>query len=336
MISAIPGLDPDRYTRHSLHASERNWPETNCYSDLWIEALHARGLTPEASLGFTVTQDFEGDQFTFFKVPAEDLETFYGIRVQELSIFDRLLDHIEEQLRRERLVLIEVDGFHLPDTQGVSYGLTHTKTTIGVNAIDVAAKRLDYFHNAGYFRLGGAAFEALFGCADRPAQADCLPPYVEFAKFPETAPSGDFLEKALVNLRRHMARRPQANPVQAYAERLAAHADWLGARPPAFFHNYAFNTLRQLGANFELLGAHLTWLREQGETGFEGAALVAGEIARDAKMVQFLLARAVARRNFAALDAPLSGIADSWNRLMEALELRLARGPARKVARRAA
>ncbi|MFC7395777.1 DUF1839 family protein [Chelatococcus sp. GCM10030263] len=336
MISAIPGLDPDRYARHRLHASERNWPETNCYSDLWIEVLHSRGLVPEASLGFTLTQDFEGDQFTFFKVPAEDLETFYGIRVQELSIFDRPLDHIEEQLRRERLVLIEVDGFHLPDTQGVSYRQTHAKTTIGVNAVDAAAKRLDYFHNAGFFRLEGVDFEALFGCADRPAQADCLPPYVEFVKFAEAAPCRDLAAKALINLRRHMARRPLANPVRAYGERLAEHADWLGARPPGFFHKYAFNTLRQLGANFELLGAHLTWLREQGETGFEGAALVAAEIARDAKMVQFLLARAVARRNFAALDAPLSGIADSWERLMEAIELRLARGATRKVARRAA
>jgi hypothetical protein len=336
MISAIPSLDPDRYTRHPLHGSERNWPETNCYSDLWIEVLHSRGLAPEASLGFTLTQDFEGDQFTFFKVPTEDLESFYGIRVQELSIFDGPLHHIEEQLRRERLVLIEVDGFHLPDTQGVSYRQTHTKTTIGVNAIDAAAKRLDYFHNAGYFRLDGEDFEALFGSADAPAQADCLPPYVEFAKFAQAGPSGDLVAKALTNLRRHMARRPLANPVRAYGERLADHAAWLGARPPCFFHNYAFNTLRQLGANFELLGAHLTWLREQGETGFEGAALVAGDIARDAKMVQFLLARAVARRNFATLEVPLAGIADSWDRLIEALEARLASNRVRKLARRAA
>jgi hypothetical protein len=336
MISAIPGLDPNSYTRHALHASDRNWPETNCYTDLWIEALHTRGLPPEAGLGFTVTQDFEGDQFTFFKVPTEDLEAFYGIRVQELSIFDGALGHIEQQLQRGRLVLIEVDGFHLPDTHGVSYKQTHTKTTIGANALDIAGKRLDYFHNAGYFRVEGEDFDALFGAADTPARADCLPPYAEFVKFPETAPTCDLATKAIGNLRRHMARRPQANPVRAYSERLAAHVDWLGARPPAFFHNYAFNTLRQLGANFELLGTHLTWLRAQGETGFEGAALVAGDIARDAKMVQFLLARAVARRNFASLDTPLAGIADSWDRLMEALETRLASNRVRKIARRAA
>ena len=58
-----------------MAAATRIWPETNCYVDLWIEVLAAAGFTPEAMLGFTLTQDFEGDQFTFFKVPLEDLES---------------------------------------------------------------------------------------------------------------------------------------------------------------------------------------------------------------------------------------------------------------------
>ena len=68
------GLGPDTYKPHALHQPERMWPETNCYVDLWIETLHAFGSEPEAMLGFTLMQDFEGDQFTFFKVPLEDLE----------------------------------------------------------------------------------------------------------------------------------------------------------------------------------------------------------------------------------------------------------------------
>ncbi len=78
MPMVFPGLDPETYSVHALHSQERMWPETNCYVDLWIEVLNALGLAPEAMLGFTLTQDFEGDQFTFFKVPLEDLEALYG------------------------------------------------------------------------------------------------------------------------------------------------------------------------------------------------------------------------------------------------------------------
>ena len=50
-ISSIPssptrpsGLAPaGPYVPHPLHDSGRDWPETNCYVDLWIELLHGRG-----------------------------------------------------------------------------------------------------------------------------------------------------------------------------------------------------------------------------------------------------------------------------------------------------
>ncbi|HHV70630.1 MAG TPA: DUF1839 family protein, partial [Ochrobactrum intermedium] len=85
MQAVFPNIAPDRYTPHALHAQTRIWPETNCYVDLWIEVLATLGVAPEAMLGFTLTQDFEGDQFTFFKVPLEDLEALYGVRATELA-----------------------------------------------------------------------------------------------------------------------------------------------------------------------------------------------------------------------------------------------------------
>ncbi len=33
---------------------------------------------------------------------------------------------------------------------------------------------------------------------------------------------------------------------------------------PALFHDYAFAIFRQLGANWQLLAAHLRWLQDQG------------------------------------------------------------------------
>lgn len=281
---------PDGHDRHPLHRGERIWLETNCYVDLWIEALHARGLDPLAMLGFTVIQDFEGDQFTFFKVPLEDLETLYGLRVQELAIYDSVEAHVAAQLARAPdggLVLVEVDGFHLPDTRGTSYGTTHVKTTVGIVRIDPAARTMDYFHNAGFHRLEGADYEGVAAAAAGP-----LFPYVEFVKPAQPALEGRALmEASLALLRRHLARRPAENPIAAYRAAFPEHLDRLLSRPMEYFHLYAFNLLRQLGANFELLGAHVHWLDGPAE-----AEEACRTIAEGAKAMQFQLARTVARR----------------------------------------
>jgi hypothetical protein len=148
-----------KHQSHSLHQGERVWAETNCYVDLWIELLHGYGLDPRAALAFTVTQDFEGDQFTFFKFPLEDLEKLYGLQVQELAIYDSLEDRVRTQTQRGHTVLEEVDAFYLPDTRATSYRHDHTKTTIGVDYIDPRSRRLGYFHNTGYFVLDGEDYE---------------------------------------------------------------------------------------------------------------------------------------------------------------------------------
>ncbi len=185
MNCVLPRLDPANYNQHRLHGPERNWPETNCYIDLWIEVLSSLGLPPEAMLGFTARQDFEGDHFTFFKVPLEDLERLYNIRVTELAIFDDVERHVQAQINRGRMPLVEVDSYWLPDTRGVSYQTTHSKTTIGINALDPANKTIHYFHNAGYFSLSGDDYDGVFGRKNSTEGGVQLFPYVEFAKFPE-------------------------------------------------------------------------------------------------------------------------------------------------------
>jgi hypothetical protein len=109
------GLAPaEPYVPHPLHDSGRDWPETNCYVDLWIELLHGRGLAPEAMLGFTLRQDFEGDQFTFFKPPPGDIEYLYGLEVLELAVYRDLESHALIQVGAGRPVLVEVDAFYRP------------------------------------------------------------------------------------------------------------------------------------------------------------------------------------------------------------------------------
>jgi hypothetical protein len=306
--AVLPGLTSANFAPHVLHDTTRDWPETNCYVDLWIELLAALKLEPRAALGFTVAQDFEGDQFTFFKFPLEDLALLYGIEVQELAIYESVEAHALEQITRGRMVLVEVDGFHLPDTRGVSYQLEHTKTTIGINRLDPLHRRMDYFHNAGFFTLSGDDYDALLA----EPRGNALFPYVEFAKFGATA-KPDPHQTALNLLRKHLARRPSHNPILAFRTRVAEAVRLIAERQPAFFHKYAFNTARQLGANFELLASHLRWLEAQGEKGLDGASDHAQAISAASKVFQFQLARAVARKRFDGIETLLDPIVDHYN-----------------------
>ncbi len=320
MSSVFPDIRPDSYSPHALHSMERMWPETNCYIDLWIEVLSTLGLAPEAMLGFTLGQDFEGDQFTFFKVPLEDLEALYGIRVTELAIFDKVERHIQTQISRGRLCLIEMDSFYMPDTQGTAYRQEHGKTTVAINRLDMAGKRVDYFHNGGFFSLEGEDFDGLFqlGLTD---DDPLFLPYTEFAKFPE-APVDATRTRAVSRdlLSAHFARRARENPIRAFTGVFPEQVEAVAERPFGFFHKYAFNTLRQFGANFELLADHLIWHSAEE---FGAAAEHARRLSEAAKSVQFQLARAVTRRKFEPLSTALDPAADAWDAVMASLAERL-------------
>lgn len=308
-------ISADAYQAHPLHDPGRSWPQTNCYVDSWIEVLASFGVPPEAMLGFTVTQDFEGDQFTFFKVPLEDLESLYGIVVTELALYDTVESHVLTQINRGRLTLVEADSFYLPDTAGVTYRSEHGKTTIGINRLDPIAKTMDYFHNDGFFSLSGEDYAGVFQHAVEPALRWI--PYVEFAKFPQSLPEVDRLrEPARHLLAHHLTRRPPTNPLSAFAAVFADQVEQVAERGMDFFHLYAFNTVRQFGANFELLASGLRWL-DASEFAPEIAA--ATHISDQAKTTQFMVARAVARRRFSALVSALDPAAEAWDQLMTGL-----------------
>lgn len=323
MQALFPALDPANYQRHAFHGPDRIWPESNCYSDLWIEVLPALGLQPEALFGFTVTQDFEGDHFTFFKPPLEDIETLFGIVVQETAIYDDVAGHVVTQLERGRLSLVEVDSYFLPDTRGLSYHTSHGKTSVAFNRLDRAGRYAEYFHGPGYHVLAGDDFDGVFkGYGD---EATPFLPYTEIIKFPAkiAAPSRAAVGDILV---RHLARRPALNPIRVFQGGLAAQAEAVAARAPGFFHLFAFNTLRQFGANFELLAGHIAWLEDREDA--PGVA-AARQIAETAKASQFQLARACARKKFDTLPAALDPAVDAYDAVMAALDARWAPAAAR-------
>jgi hypothetical protein len=263
----------------------------------------------------TVTQDYEGDQFTFFKFLHEDLERLYGIVAGELSIWLPLQDHIQQQVQGGRLVLAEVDGYYLPDTRATSYRTQHVKTTIGVDRMDGGAGWLSYFHNDGHYELSGEDYAGLF---DKAAAA--LPPYVEFVKRRWPPLQGSALTEAAIELmRRHLHRRPDASPVQRYRAEFAGRMDWLMAHP-GMFHEYAFNNLRQLGANHHLLARHVAWLRARGVGGVDAAHDAAAAISSAAKAMQFKAARIVSKRRFDPCTALFDTMEQSYAAAMQCLD----------------
>jgi hypothetical protein len=314
------GLDPATWKPQLLHAGDRVWPETNCYVDIWAELLPALGHPAEAALAFTVLQDFEGDHFTFFKFPLDDLQSLFGLAVQELAIYDSVEVHTLEQLRRGRPVLIEVDSYWLPET-APAYRQQNVKTTVAAIALDPARRRLGYFHNTGYHVLSGEDYDGLFR---QPAAPGVLFPYVEFVKRDAPALAGGALVSASTDLlRRHLKHRPKTNPVTAWRAALPRHFEGLAARDMDYFHLYAFNLPRQLGANFEMLGTYLEWLGRNGQAGLAEAAVAGRRIAEAAKSVQFQLARMAHRRKFDENAVQLGAIEADYELIFTTLVARL-------------
>jgi hypothetical protein len=324
-IAALSGLTAQGYGRHALHAEDRVWVEKNCYVDVWIELLHALHLEPLALMPFTVAVDFEGDQWTFFKPSLDELRLLYGIEVQELNIWRPLLDHAQEHLAQGRLISVEADAFWLPDTGATDYGQQHVKTTIVLNELDVAAQRLGYFHNAGYFTLEDEDFRQLFRLDGREG-AGRLPLYAEMIRTDRLVrlPEPRLRHLARDLLRIHAARRPSDNPVHRFAQRLDADLPSLLEQGLAHYHLWAFSTVRQLGAAFELAAACLRWVEPTGNEAWTAAAARFEQIAHESKALILKLARVVSTRRSFQASIALASTAQAWSDGMRLLDEALA------------
>ncbi len=306
----LAALDPDTYVAHPLHDDARDWPETNCYVDLWIEVLHALGLNPVAALAFTLSSDFDGEQWQFFKFPPEDLRSLFGIEVQELNVWRPLPMHIEEHLRLGHLVTVEADSWFLPDTTGASYRLGHQKSTIAPARIDRDRHVLGYFHNRGYYELEGEDYDGVVRPDSGGVNDGVLPPYAEVVVLDRLRrPDDGALRTAAAELlAEHLARRPATNPVVRLTERIGADIEWLRDEDRELFHAYAFGTLRQCGAWAGCVAAFVDWFAPA-ESECRDAFVALSTVAKTA---QFKLARAAAGRS-TDLSETFSAMASHWD-----------------------
>jgi uncharacterized protein DUF1839 len=319
-VCAFAPLDPKTYVPHELHRSERAWTESNCYIDVWVEVLHALELDPCACLPHVLPIDFEGDQWTFFKPSHDDLSFLYGIDVQELNVWRPLVENTREQLAGGKLVLSEVDAFFLPDTAGTDYRAQHTKTTIGIQELDLEGRTLGYFHNSGYHRLQGQDFEGLFRLG-HPPDPTYMPFFAELVRIGrrKRLEPGALEAASIEVLRKHLGRLPQTNPVARFADRFSADLAWMQGQGLPAYHAWAFATLRQLGAAFELGAFYVRWLSGHGEAGLEPSAAAFDAISATAKTLVLKTARAVSTKKPLDAAGALGEAARAWDEGMRPL-----------------
>ena len=312
--SATSGSGSVTIASHPMHSLERTWTETNCYADLWIELLHDLGLDPVPAFVSALSADFEGDQWVFLKAEAEDLRELYGITVGEMNVWRPVLEHVLEQLAMGRRTTVEVDSWWLPDTAGVSYRLEHVKTTIVPTEVDVAARSMRYLHNAGHHVLSGEDFDHVFTLRvgdDGPV----LPPYMEVVRLERLLDQTDLPLRTAELARRHVARRPDDNPVERLSARLVADLPWLREQGLEMFHRYAFGMIRQCGVTAELAADVVEWLTAHGQADLTDAAASFRAASASAKTLQFRVARAVSGRDV-DIDALVRPVADAWGAAM--------------------
>ncbi|HVU49801.1 MAG TPA: DUF1839 family protein [Polyangia bacterium] len=316
-VAVLPALDAATYKRHALHADDRVWLEKNCYIDICIEVVHALGLEPLAMLGFVTAIDFEGDQWTFFKPPHDELRELYALDFQELNVWRPLSAHVVEHLAGGKLVSTEADAFYLPDTAGTDYQRQHTKTTIVIQDFDLERRRLGYFHNAGYFALEGDDFGQLFRVGF-PPDPTFMPLFAELVRIDRVVrrPEDELRAQARALLRKHLARRPVDDPVARFGERFAADLPWITGEGLAFYHAWAFATVRQLGAAAELAQLHVEWL---GDVALAPAAASFATVSQGAKAFILKAARAVNAKRALDATAMFEQMAAAWRAGLDTL-----------------
>ena len=302
---------------HPWHAGERVWSTTNSHLDVWVELLHTLDLDPAPVLLPTLCADFEGDQWTHTNISRPDLWAAYGIAVDDLCVWRPLLAHLVEQFDRGNVVLVEVDEFHLPALVGSSYQREHVKTLIAATGYDRDAHRLRYLHGALGAEVDGRDLDALLTAGIGGAQ---LPPsswIVKLDRMSARTPA----ERAQIGValaRLHGTRIPARNPVRVFGESLRSHGAWLAGGDAEHYQRWAFATLHQCGASFELAADVCAWLATHGEAS-EPAVPHLRNVSYSARTLHQRLVRVPQSGRMPDVTHTVEDMARSWDEAMTVL-----------------
>ena len=219
-----------------------------------------------------------------------------------------------------KIISTEADAFWLPDTAGTDYRSKHSKTTIMLASLDVQSRQLGYFHNTSYFELAGEDFTQLFRIGANPDPA-FLPLFAELVRIDKVLrrPAAELALCSFNLLRRHFHRRPETNPLRRFGDRFARDLSGLQAGGLLHYHAWAFATIRQAGAAFDLAATNLRWQTGFGHPELRAVAECFDIIAQGNKALILKGARAV--NSGRALDATqlFAEMAQAWDRGMALL-----------------
>jgi len=299
---------------HPWHSGERVWTTANSHVDVWVELLHTMDLDPAPVLLSTICADFEGDQWTHTNVSRADLWAAYGIAVDDLCVWRPLLAHLVEQFDRGNAVLVEVDAFHLPALIGTIYQRQHVKTLIAATGYDRHAHRLRYLHGTAGADVGGRDLDALLTAGIGSAQ---LPPSSWIVKLDRMSPRTP-AERAQVGValaRLHGTRIPARNPVRLFGEALRLHGVWLAGGDAEHYERWAFATLHQCGASFELAADVCAWLASHGQP-VEPAIPPLRSLALSARALHDRLVRVSQSGKMPDVMHSIDDMARSWDEAM--------------------
>jgi hypothetical protein len=299
---------------HPWHTGPRVWSSANSQVDAWVGLLHTLGLDPVPMLASAFCADFEGDQWTLLKVQETDLWAAYGIAVRDLHIWRPLLAHLVEQLDRGHAVLVDVDAFHLPDMIASSYQREHVKVTIAVTGYDRNAHRLRYLNGGIEATADGEDLDSMLTAGIGIAQ---LPPVTQLVRLDRLKARSDeeyaVIGKALASL--HGTRLPATNPVRRFGDAMRTHGAWLTGGDADHYQRWAFATLQQCGAAFELAGDTCDWLSRHGEP-LAIAAEHFRRLSRASRELHQRLARVPQSGRMPDISASIEDMADAWDAAM--------------------
>ena len=332
---ALPGREPG--------GGAVPWPANGGRLAAWVEVLASLGLDPHPLWAAAVALDFEGDQCTAVEPSRDELRALYGLDVHELVVWRPLAEHAIEHLAAGRALVVEADAFWLP--VDAEYHRNHVKRTIVLNEVDLDARRIGYFHDAGYAEARGDDAVHLLGLEDDASELEAiadwrgarvaqvgaaavalaegrLPPRAQFVRADRrVARSTEELRMlALHHLGNHLAFRPAANPLRRFAARIADDLPLLREYGTAYYEDWASCTVRGFGGAFDLAARGLAWQEESGDSGLRDAARTFEQLARDATALDQKLGRAATSTKSADTKKLLETMAQGWDGAMAALD----------------
>ena len=247
---------PTEYQSHPLHADERAFAETNCYADIVIELLHARGDEPTRGARTRGSHRLRRRPVDVLQAAIRTTSRrCSGSTSTKCSRTGPLPEQIAEQIADGRTLIVELDSWYLPDTHATAYRREHVKSSAVMEAIDT----------------DGEAAALL------PQRAGCTSSRVRTSmrRFVFDLPTGDDHAAAVhgaraVRRRRALAgaelqrrapallartpspRTPARTRSPVSPRRSGPHLPRLLEQSHADYHAYAFATVRMAGSAFEL------------------------------------------------------------------------------------